>query len=108
MLNLNPSALVALLSTVNKGHVSIEQGMLTFEDGTEVNLLKALEQQPRVLITVSGGVADYNSDDGVEVVKFDWDDFNDQDVPEGGIPAHFADLGAGMALPIDGQPGVTS
>lgn len=107
MNTLNPSAIIEILSKLS-GHVSLEQGMLTFEDGTEVNLLQALEQKPRVLITVSGGVSDVASDEGVEVVKFDWDDHNDDDNPDDGIPESFADLAAGQSIPILGKPGVLS
>lgn len=57
---------------------------------------------PRVLIVVEGGVADYVTDEGVDVTVFDWDNHNDD--PEGtdGVPAHFADLAEPLKIPVEG------
>ncbi|QMI49820.1 hypothetical protein [Burkholderia sp. MBR-1] len=54
---------------------------------------------PRVLVTVSGGVADFLADAGVDVVVFDHDNYSED--PEGSprVPAHFGDLGADARIP---------
>ena len=53
--------------------------------------------KPRVLIIVDGGVADYVSDDAVDIAIFDRDNYKSDPVQTGNAPAHFADL----AIPID-------
>jgi hypothetical protein len=59
--------------------------------------------EPRVLIVVSGGVADCNSDKGVDVVIFDWDNFRADPVGTDGVPEHFRDLAESwVGLPIGG------
>lgn len=55
---------------------------------------------PRVLVTVSGGIADFACDDGLDVVVFDFDDFHDDPRNTPRVPAHFADLAAQMAAPV--------
>lgn len=54
---------------------------------------------PRVLVTVSGGVAEYIADDGVEVVVFDHDDHT-----VGGkasdVPSRFGDLAQRAGVPV--------
>ena len=49
---------------------------------------------PRVLITVSGGVADYVADNGIDIEIFDHDNYkvDPEPWPTGGVPPHFADL----------------
>lgn len=56
--------------------------------------------QPRILITVRGGVADWIADPGIDVGFFDFDD--QEADPEGTdpVPAHFADLAAGTRVPV--------
>lgn len=53
----------------------------------------------RCLIVVSGGIADYVCDDGVDVEIFDWDNYNDD--PEGvdTLPSHFKDLAQPLGIP---------
>lgn len=57
----------------------------------------------RCLVIVSGGVADYVYDDGVEVELFDWDNYRDETV-EGRadmrVPAHFKDLAESAGVPV--------
>lgn len=65
------------------------------------------EMQLRVLITVSGGVADYIADDGVDVEIFDRDDYSDLDSDEeeiqSGVPVHFADLAKMIDVPVQSE-----
>ena len=56
----------------------------------------------RVLISVSGGVADYICDEGLDVEIFDHDNYNDDPDETGGVPAHFADLAEPSAIPVEG------
>lgn len=98
----------------------IEQGLIqirhTLEDGknegaTEAELeLAALANSmvietiapaanPRVLITVSGGIADYVCDEGVDVEKFDFDDFNDAEDDYIKLPKSFIDLAIQAGVP---------
>jgi len=55
----------------------------------------------RVLVTVSGGVADFQSDAGVDVEVFDFDNYRDDPVNTAPVPEHFRDLAqlAGVPLP---------
>lgn len=57
------------------------------------------EEKPngRVLVTVSGGMADYVCDTGIEVFVFDRDAFDQDDAGTAKAPGNFVDL----ALPID-------
>lgn len=66
------------------------------QDGVRPQLPQP-EPIPRVLVVVSGGVADYVSDAGVDVEVFDRDNFEDDEVGTSKAPLHFADL----AKPID-------
>ena len=56
----------------------------------------------RVLIVVSGGVANYICDPGVHVEVFDWDNYENE-TEEGqammALPAYFADLASTTNLP---------
>lgn len=58
--------------------------------------------QPRVFVHVREGVADYVADAGVEVVKFDSDDYEDAPEETGKVPAHFADLAKFFEAPVEG------
>lgn len=49
---------------------------------------------PRVLVTVSGGVADYVADPGVDVEVFDHDNYHADPKNTASVPAHFRDLAA--------------
>lgn len=57
----------------------------------------------RCLVIVSGGVADYVYDDGVEVELFDWDNYRDE-TAEGRadmrVSAHFKDLAESAGVPV--------
>lgn len=57
---------------------------------------------PRVLVVVSGGIADYVSDEGLDVEIFDRD--NHEDDPDGTspVPAHFRDLAVPIDVPVEG------
>jgi hypothetical protein len=56
---------------------------------------------PRVLITVSGGIADYVCDEGVDVEAFDWDNYNDDPEWTGGVSLHFKDLAEPLEIPVE-------
>lgn len=60
------------------------------------------KKKPRVLVIVSGGVADPTWDDGADVEVFDWDNYNDDPEGTGGVSAHFADLAEPHGIPVDG------
>lgn len=55
---------------------------------------------PRVLITVSDGVADYVADKGLDVEIFDHDNYEDDPVGTGPVPAHFRDLAEPLDIPV--------
>jgi hypothetical protein len=57
---------------------------------------------PRVLVTVSGGVADYIADPGVAVHVFDFDNWRAGDTDL--VPDEFADLAKEMSAPV--EPGI--
>lgn len=52
----------------------------------------------RVLITVSGGVADFVADDGIDIVIYDFDVEKHEIVP---VPTHFADLAAVVGAEVE-------
>lgn len=57
----------------------------------------------RCLVIVSGGVADYVHDEGVEVELFDWDNYRAETAEgraEMHVPAHFADLAQPAGVPV--------
>ena len=64
--------------------------------------------KPRVLITVSGGVADHVCDDGVDVETFDWDNFNYDPEVTDRAPAHFRDLAEPLGIPVDGPEEIST
>lgn len=55
---------------------------------------------PRVLVVVSGGVADPVYDDGVELEVFDWDNYNADPEGTGPVSAHFKDLADPLDVPV--------
>lgn len=57
--------------------------------------------KPRVLITVSGGVAEYVCDEGVDVETFDWDNYKVDPEETGPVPAHFKDLAEPLEIPVE-------
>lgn len=62
---------------------------------------------PRVLVVVSGGIADPTHDEGVDVEVFDWDNYNDDPEGTGGVPPHFKDLAEGCGIPVNEAESVT-
>lgn len=58
---------------------------------------------PRVLVVVSGGIADSVYDKGVDVEVFDWDNYNDDPKGAGPVPAHFRDLAEPIDVPVEGD-----
>lgn len=61
---------------------------------------KVTTQHPRVLVVVREGVAEVIADVGIEVVIFDWDNYEAD--PEGTecAPAEFADLADFVGVPV--------
>lgn len=55
----------------------------------------------RVLVVVNGGVADYVSDDGIDVHVFDFDNYRDDPAGTEKVPAEFADLAAPFGAPVE-------
>jgi hypothetical protein len=65
-------------------------------------------QQPRALVVIFGGNADYATDKGVDLEVFDWDNYNAGDRDQR-VPAHFADLADLFHnIPLEGQDEVVS
>ena len=68
---------------------------------TARKLLEDRQGSPRVLVTVSGGVADYVADPGVDVEVFDFDNWMADPERTDKAPAHFADLAAPINVPVE-------
>lgn len=66
---------------------------------------QAAPGQPRVLITVSSGYADWVCDDGVDVEVFDFDEYPKKCAsdPTRKLPAHFADLALSVGAAFEGD-----
>ena len=56
---------------------------------------------PRVLVSVSGGIAEVLPDPGVEIMVFDHDDYRDDPKNTAKAPADFADLAERMQIPCE-------
>lgn len=56
--------------------------------------------KPRVLVVVAGGVGYYVADDEVDVVIFDWDDYESDPELTFGPPQRFADLAERCNIPL--------
>lgn len=65
-----------------------------------MNTQKVTARHPRVLVVVKEGVAEAIADDGVEVVIFDWDNYEDDPDGTEGVPAEFADLADFAGVPV--------
>ncbi len=57
-------------------------------------------EKPRVLVVVSGGVADYVADEGVDVEMFDHDNFKADPIGTAHVPVHFKDLAEPVGVPV--------
>lgn len=68
----------------------------------------AQQVDPRVLVVVNGGVAETYSDDGIDVVIFDFDNFNCREEEAGdagaGVPFRFEDLAILANVPVEASP----
>lgn len=74
-----------------------------YNDADKAKYIKSFKQsqkKPRVLVYVKGGVAQYASDDDVDVEIFDQDNCNAGDDIK--CPAHFADLAKVFGVPVEG------
>ncbi len=73
------------------------------EDSKGEHVKLGIAATNRCLVIVSGGVADYVYDDGVEVELFDWDNYWDESA-EGRVDmrvsAHFKDLAESVGVPV--------
>lgn len=56
---------------------------------------------PRVLIVVSGGIADYVADEGVAVEIFDFDNYKADPENTDKVPAHFRDMAEMADVPFE-------
>lgn len=69
---------------------------------TDLNIgAPVVAKTPRVLVVVSGGIADPVYDYGVDVEVFDWDNYKDDPEGTGGVPSHFADLATPCDIPVE-------
>lgn len=69
------------------------------EDGA-IARHQSTAKMPRVLIVVSGGVADFESDAGIDVEIFDRDNYEDNPEDCDGVPFHFADLAEPIGVAV--------
>lgn len=90
--NSNPYALDMIKSLAEvEGSVSITRGMAHRDDGMALYL--ANPRLPRVLVTVSGGVASVVADDkNVDVLVFDSDNYENDPDRVATVPASWADM----------------
>lgn len=58
------------------------------------------KNRPRVLVIVSGGVAEFVADTGVEVAVFDWDNYRADPVGTPIPSALFADMANDCDIPV--------
>ena len=58
---------------------------------------------PRVLVVVTGGVAETVQDTGADVQVFDWDNWADQPNDGARVPQRFADLAQPLGVPVQGE-----
>ena len=76
-------------------------------NNTEVKVAMASpdaeQADPRVLVTVSGGVAETYSDPGIDVAIFDWDNYNAEAAKTGGVPLRFEDLAIQANVPVEAE-----
>lgn len=61
------------------------------------------DADPRVLVVVSGGIADPVYDKGVDVEVFDRDNYNDDPRNTIPVPKHFRDLAEPIDVPVEGD-----
>ncbi len=75
------------------------------ERATDLHIgVPTVAQPPRVLVVVSGGVADPIYDAGVDVEVFDWDNYHDEEpAAQKGVPPHFADLAEPIDVPVEAE-----
>jgi hypothetical protein len=109
-LHLSPSAVAEMVGELID--VGLSDAADTLESGEgDVALVEAITSlrisepvarvDPRVLIIVSGGVADYIEDGGVSVALFDWDNYKAEDEQERvGVPVEFAYLAKTTGVPV--------
>lgn len=64
----------------------------------------AVAKQPRVLVLVSGGVADHVVDGDVDIEIFDQDSYEEDPEHERLPSEHFADLAHQLGIPMNGLP----
>lgn len=60
-------------------------------------------EAPRVLVVVTGGVAETVRDPGADVHVFDWDDWADNPADGARVPQRFEDLAEPLGIPVQGQ-----
>lgn len=90
---------IQVLDAIRQSHPQLIADNMPADWG--LTRLKESLKAPRVLVTVSGGIADYVSDDGVDVEVFDHDNYNDDPAGAGRVPYRFADLAIPIDVPLD-------
>jgi len=84
--------------TIESGEGAVEEAQIA----TELTIhAPEVTKVPRVLVIVSGGMADTVQDSLLDVVVFDWDDYNADPEGTGGVPADFADLAEPCGIPVE-------
>lgn len=108
-----PKVTVSLEITHKKSEFASEQAMLDWihaclncnvnnaEVKVELTKPTVEKSDPRVLVTVNGGVAETSSDAGVDVIVFD---FDNESAESGGVPYRFEDLAIRAGVPVEGAP----
>ncbi len=77
------------METQNRSSLTFKQGAADEQIDPQHHTLL---QHPRVLVVVSGGVAEYVSTGDVQVHVFDWDTYKIESEKDGSVPEYFADL----------------
>lgn len=84
----------------------LKHGVEEVRRAIEANESGLQSAQPRVLVTVSGGIAEYAQDTGVQVELFDFDNFQADKENTPKVPALFADLAAESRAPVENIAGL--
>lgn len=86
-------------ATIESGEGAVQEAELA----TDLTIhAPEVAKTPRVLVIVNGGMADTVQDSLLDVVIFDWDNYKDDPVGTGGVPADFADLAKPCGIPVQG------
>lgn len=87
-------------ATLEDSRNSDEGDVEAAQQSLDMDISAPVVATPRVLVVVSGGVADPVYDAGVDVEVFDWDNYKADPVGTGPAPAHFKDLADPVGVPV--------